>query len=70
MIRIHKNLHFSTLNPSAPTLHIDRNQANTQSQALSYSRSDAVYVRAFLDLARNADALHAFQPTSAIGEVL
>ena len=70
MIHRHKNLHSSALNLSAPTLHINRNQANTQSQALGKSRGDAVYVRAFLDLPRDADALHAFPPTSAIGEVL
>lgn len=57
MIHRHKKLHFSTLNPSAPTLHIDRNQANTQLEALGKSRGDV-------------DTRRAFQLTSATREVL
>ena len=57
MIHSYKNLHFSALNLSAPTLHINRNQANTQLEALGKSRGDA-------------DTRCASQFTSVIGEVL
>ena len=57
MIHIHKNLHSSALNLSAPTLHINGNQANTQLEALGKSRGDA-------------DTRCVSQPTSTIGEVL
>ena len=57
MIHRHKNLHFSALNLSAPTLHINRNQANTQLEGLGKSRGDA-------------DTRCASQLTSVIGEVL
>ena len=57
MIHRHKNLHFRPLNLSAPTLHINRNQANTQLEGLGKSRGDA-------------DTRCASQLTSVIGEVL
>ena len=56
MIHKHKNLHFSALNLSATTLHINRNQVTTQLEALGKSRGDADTRRV--------------QLTSTIGEVL
>ena len=70
MIHRNKNLHFSALNPSAPTLHINRNQAATQLETLGYSCGDAVYVGAFLNSCTDADTRCVSQPTSTIGEVL